>query len=147
VKILQKFESKNPRLDPESFRRIVGWFDLNCQFFGDYGPVRAERKLPSCDGEKNLREHVAATCGSCHANLAAQPLAALVNISQPEESRVLKAPLETKSGGWSQCKGVAWPDTNSGGCKTMLQKILATLPPPGETNTVDLTASSGAHCN
>ena len=39
-----------------------------------------------------------------------QPLAALVNIAAPRESRVLQAPLATGVGGWGQCKQ-AWGGT------------------------------------
>ncbi len=134
VKIVRKGEAKNKRLDPESFRRIIEWFDLNCQFYGDYGPARPQRNPPSPEGEKNLREHVAQTCGICHAKLSGQSLAALVNVALPEESRVLEAPLAVNAGGWAQCKGLAWPGANSDGYQTMLQKILATLPQAGERN-------------
>ncbi len=118
-------------LDRESFRRIVQWLDLNAQYYGDYSFNRPERRRPSRSGERALRAHVRARCGRCHATMADQPFAALVNIALPEESRLLKAPLAKRSGGWGQCEGVVWPDTKAQGYREMLSHVLRAVGPPG----------------
>lgn len=125
VKLLRDGDTNHARLDDASFRRVVEWVDLNCQFFGGYGPTRPERGGPSREGERILRDRVAQACGGCHAKLATQPLAALINLAQPDESRVLKAPLDAKAGGWAQCKGVTWPDTAAAGYQALLRGIPA----------------------
>jgi hypothetical protein len=63
------------------------------------------------------------------ADVADQPLAALVNIALPEESRVLKAPLAAASGGWGQCRQ-AWGDTAAEGYGRMRERVLAAAGEP-----------------
>jgi len=118
-------------LDRESFLRIVQWLDLNAQYYGDYSFNRPERRKPSESGERALRAQVRRQCGKCHATMASQPFAALVNIALPEESRLLKAPLAKRSGGWGQCEGVVWSDTNAHGYREMLSCVLRAVGPPG----------------
>jgi mono/diheme cytochrome c family protein len=116
-------------LDPDSFTRLAEWLDLNCQYYGDYSFERRERRAPSDEGVKALRDHVRQACASCHAGLADQPLAALVNLALPEESRVLKAPLAAASGGWGQCRQ-AWGDTAAEGYGRMRERVLAATGEP-----------------
>jgi hypothetical protein len=121
--------SEKVHLDPDSYTRIVEWLDLNCQCYGDYNFNRKERRQPSAEGVQALRTHLAASCGACHKTMAQQPLAALVNIAQPDESRVLKAPLATAAGGWGQCKQT-WGDTASTDYTAMLERVLAATGEP-----------------
>jgi len=122
------------QLDPESFLRIVQWLDLNGQYYGDYSFNRPERRRPRPEGERQLRSHIARTCGRCHEGMSKQPFAALVNMALLEESRVLKAPLVTSAGGWAQCRGVTWPNTNAAGYQAMLQRVRDAAGPPGPTD-------------
>ena len=105
-------------LDEASFTRIAGWLDLNCQYYGDYSPQRPERRRPSPESEKALRAQVQAQCGSCHAGRSGEPVDALVNIAQPDESRVLMAPLAKAAGGWGQCDRL-WTDATTQGYREM----------------------------
>jgi len=116
-------DHRQAHLDAAGYTRIVEWLDLNGQYYGDYSFQRHERRQPSDDGVRALREHVAQSCNSCHAGMSDQPLAALVNIAEPRESRVLQAPLATGTGGWGQCKQ-AWQDTGAAGYTTMQEKVL-----------------------
>jgi len=127
-------------LDRESLRRIVQWLDLNAQYYGDYSFNRPERRKPSRSGEGALRVHVRRRCGTCHASMASQPFAALVNIALPEESRLLKAPLAKRAGGWGQCQGVEWPDTKAQGYQEMLSYVVRAVGPPGPQ---DIAATCG----
>jgi hypothetical protein len=126
--------------DRESFERIVQWLDLNGQYYGDYSWNRTERRNPSSEGEQSLRRHVAAQCGSCHATMADQPLAALVNIALPDESRLLKAPLSARGGGWGLCKKETWPDTTTTKYQDMLRHVLQTA---GLSARADLAGTCG----
>jgi len=117
------------KLDAESLRRIVGWLDLNVQYYGDYERRRPERQRIGEAAEKALREHLAAACGRCHKDLASQPLAALVNVAWPEASRVLKAPLPTADGGWGQCKA-AFTGTRDKQYQALREKVQAAVAPP-----------------
>jgi len=96
------------QLDRESFQRIVDWLDLNAVCYGDYSWNKPEWRTPLPDGERALREHLRARFGAA---FAAAPLAALVNVALPEESRALKAPLARTAGGWGQIPENGWADT------------------------------------
>ena len=115
-------------LDPESFACIAEWLDLNGQYYGDYSFERHERREPVAAGVDALRGYLRAQCRSCHASLPDQPLAALVSIALPEESRVLQAPLAQAAGGWGQCRE-AWPDTSAAGYGAMREKVIGAAGP------------------
>jgi hypothetical protein len=114
------------KLDRNSFQRIADWLDTNALFYGDYSWNKVEWREPSPDGEKALREHLRETLGR---ELAEQPFAALVNVAEPSESRVLKAPLAEAAGGWGQIERGGWPDTDHPGCRQMRQLIEAAIAP------------------
>jgi len=85
-------------IDADSFERIVTWLDLNSQCYGTYLPNRQEQREADRAGEAALRAYVKQIFGE---ELAAQPLGALVNPTNLEESRILKGPLADKAGGWA----------------------------------------------
>jgi len=114
------------KLDRESFRQIVDWLDLNAQFYGDYSHNRLEDRSISGEGEKALREQIEKAFGS---DLAGQPLAALINVAMPGESRILKAPLATGAGGWGQITSGGWRSTNDAGYQQMRRLVEATIVP------------------
>ena len=87
------------RLDELSLRRIIQWLDMNCIRYGSYSRRKVEWRRLSKDGEKSVREFVKERFGE---KLAAQPMQALVNVAQIDESRILKAPLPLAAGGWGQ---------------------------------------------
>jgi hydrazine synthase alpha subunit-like protein/F5/8 type C domain-containing protein len=99
AKILLDGDENHQPLTGDDFQRVVDWLDVNAEFFGDYSWNKAEWQLPSPEGEKALRDFVRKRFGE---ELASQPYAALVNVSLPAESRVLKALLAAKAGGWGQ---------------------------------------------
>lgn len=105
-------------LDPESFERIAMWLDVNGQYYGDYEFDRPERRPPNPDGVHALREHLRQACGRCHESLADEPEAALLNPAQPDESRVLQAPLAKSAGGWGACPA-GWASIHVSGCRAM----------------------------
>jgi len=89
-------------IDRESYMRIIEWLDLNGQCYGDLFPNRIEdRKID----EGKLTELRAYAKGLLGDKIAAQPATTLVNVSQPDESRILMMPLPVSSGGWGQIKG------------------------------------------
>lgn len=85
-------------IDRDSLERIITWLDLNSQCYGTYLPNREEQRLADPAGEAALRAYVKQVFGEA---LAAQPLGALVNPKNLEESRILKGPLAEKAGGWA----------------------------------------------
>ena len=113
-------------LDRESLQRIFDWLDTNAMFYGDFSWNKVEWRKPSPEGEKALREHIRATFGQ---KLAEQPYAALVNVSEPSESRVLKGPLATSAGGWGQHEKGGWSDTSDEGYRRMSQLVEASIAP------------------
>ena len=84
-------------LDDDSFERIITWLDLNSQCYGTYLPNREEQRRPDTTVEAELRAYVKQLFGD---EPAAQPLGALVNPANLEESRILRGPLQASGGGW-----------------------------------------------
>lgn len=114
------------RLDPESRQRIIGWLDLNAQFYGTYSWNKDEWRRPSPEGEKALRAEIRRKFGD---GLAGQPLAALVNVAMPDESRILKAPLAVAAGGWGQIARGGWKSADDPGFQRMRRLVLAAIEP------------------
>ena len=110
----------------ESFQRIVDWLDLNGQFYGDYSWTKAEWRVISPRGAQALRDHIRASFGPA---LAEQPLAALVNLGMPEQSRILNAPLCARAGGWGQITENGWSGRDDPGYQQMLALVHATIVP------------------
>jgi len=90
-------------MDEESRLRIFEWMDLNAQLNADTFPVNNNREDRKYDpaGMVALRAEIKKQLGAKWARL---PNEALVNVVEPEESRVLMAPLAEKAGGWGQLK-------------------------------------------
>ena len=111
------------KLDRESFQRIVDWLDMNAVRYGDYGRDKTSSRKLNKGGEKALRAYIAECFG---AKLAAQPIQSLVNVSQVDESRILKAPLALDAGGWGQIAN-GWKTTDDPRYKKMLALIAAAM--------------------
>lgn len=114
------------KLDPESLARIVDWLDLNAVCYGDYSWNKQEWRRPQPEGEQALREEIRRRFGP---SLAGQPLAALVNMALPEESRILKAPLATDAGGWGLLRDGGWRDTSDPEYLRMRRLVEAAIAP------------------
>jgi len=97
--ILSGHDKAKLKLDKPSMQRLIDWLDLNIQYAGNYSFNRIEDRQADPAGEKALRAFVKQRFG---AKLAAQPFAALVNVGQPDQSRILRAPMPLASGGWGQ---------------------------------------------
>ncbi len=139
VQVLREKHKDRLRLDAESFQRIVDWLDLNAQYYGDYSFNRAERRPSDRAGEKALRERIRLRFGE---ELAGQPFAALVNVALPTESRILKAPLAVKAGGWGQITTRGWSSTQDRGYREMLKLVEGSIRPM-ERHDITGTCGSG----
>ncbi len=111
------------RLDRDSLQRIVDWLDLNGQFYGDYSYNRVEDRRIDGAGERALREGVRRLLGEAW---AARPIHHLVNVAQPDESRVLLAPLAASAGGWGQVEP-AWADRHDPRWREMAKLVGAAI--------------------
>ena len=132
-------------IDPEGFQRIVDWLDVNAEFYGDYSWNKREWLAADPEGEQTLRQHIAEQFG---ATLAAEPYAALVNVSLPAESRILKAPLTIEAGGWGQVPG-GWTSTSEAGYGRMLELVRESIESPLTEDicgTCDLTPCECRSC-
>jgi hypothetical protein len=118
---------KRVELDRQSFQRIVDWLDVNAPLYGDYSHNRIDTQPPSPEGGKWLREAIAKRFG---AELAAQPYAALVNVADPSESRVLMAPLPVAAGGWGQIAKGAFSGKDDPAWQEMLKLVEGSVTPP-----------------
>jgi hypothetical protein len=113
-------------LDPESRLRIIDWLDLNAPFYGSYSWNKDEWRRTDPQGEKVLRAHIRQRFG---ADLAGQPLAALVNVALPDESRILKAPLAQAAGGWGQVERGGWQSRDDPDYRKMRPLVQAAIQP------------------
>lgn len=117
---------KRVQLDRDSFQRIADWLDVNAQFFGDYSHNRIETQPPLVEGERVLRAAIAKRFGQ---ELAQQPFAALVNVANPAESRILMAPLPTAAGGWDQIKKGAYSGRDDAAFQELARLVAASITP------------------
>lgn len=129
-------------LDRESLGRIVDWLDANAVYYGDYSWNKPEWRTASAEGERALRAEIAAQFDP---DLAGQPLAALVNVALPEESRILKAPLAPDAGGWGLIAKQGWPNTADPAYQRMRQRVEAAFAPL-KHHDIAGTCGHDAHC-
>lgn len=113
-------------LDPESRQRIIDWLDLNAPLYGTYSWNKDEWRQLDPEGERLLREHIRRRFGE---SWAGQPLAALVNVALPEESRILNAPLAIAAGGWGQLEPGGWTSRDDPEYRRMRQLVQAAIQP------------------
>jgi hypothetical protein len=96
---LLKGHCKSLLEDNAGLQTIIAWLDLNVQFFGDYSFSRVEGSTIDKNGEASLREAIKQRFGD---ELANQPFDTLVNVANPDQSRILNIALPTSDGGWNQ---------------------------------------------
>lgn len=115
-------------LPKEDLERIITWLDLNGQQYGDYSFNRIEQRGPSPEGEKALRAYIAEHVG---VELSEQPFAAIVNVGQPDESRILKLRLPENAGGWldDDAEGVLFSDTKDPRYNKLLELVGGSIAP------------------
>jgi len=123
--LMVKRQQGRNKLDRDSFTRIITWLDLSGQYYGDYSWNRIEERKPSKEGQKALRAHVKAVFGEA---VSKAPYAALVNVADVAESRILKAPLAKSAGGWGQIAG-GWKSTDDHGYQAMKKLVIASIQP------------------
>jgi hypothetical protein len=92
----------NCNIDQDSYMRIIEFLDLNAQYYGDLFPNKLEDRQIDQQGFAAVQAFAAQCLGEVFAN---QPARALINVAQPDESRILMAPLAAEAGGWGQVKG------------------------------------------
>jgi hypothetical protein len=116
------------KLPEKDLERIITWLDLNGQQYGDYSFNRIEQRGSSPEGEKVLRRYVAEHFGR---ELSEQPFAALVNVGQPDESRILKLRLPEKAGGWlgEKVEGTVFTDTKDPRYGKLFELVEASIAP------------------
>jgi hypothetical protein len=114
-------------LDGESFSRIVDWLDVNAVCYGDYSWNKPEWCPPFQEGERALRAAIRDRFGPA---MAQEPFAALVNVAEPEESRVLLGPLAAGAGGWGQVAEKGWPSRSDPDYQRMQHLVRASIAPP-----------------
>ena len=95
---------KDLKVDRESVMQMIEWFDLNCQACGDLFPNKVEERTIDPAKMAQLRAYAKQVFGEKFADV---PDRALINPAQPDQSRVLLAPLSVDKGGWGQLPGYA----------------------------------------
>ena len=109
-------------LDRDSRMRIMEFLDLNAQCYGDLFPNKLEERTINPGALAELRTYVKKLFGD---KLAGQPERALINTAQPDESRILQAPLALNAGGWGQIP--AWKSRDDAAYRRMEQLVEACI--------------------
>lgn len=112
-------------LSEDELYAITSWLDLNIPMLGSWSWNQDEFRTISAVGEKRLRDFISHKFGK---KLSKQPISALVNISAPEKSRILLAPLAVDAGGWGQLKPI-WDSKNHKDFKKMQQLVSELIVP------------------
>ena len=109
-------------LDSDERQRLVDWLDVNAQFAGSYSWNRPEMNGIDPSGEQDLRAFLNKRLPA----LSAQPIAALVNTTAWESSRVLLAPLSIQAGGWGLVEG-GWRNNDDPDYRTVQDLVQKTV--------------------
>lgn len=126
------------KLNQEELYAITSWLDLNVPMLGSWSWNQDEFRGTSTIGEKKLRSFISKHFG---AKLSKQPLCALVNVGDPEKSRILLAPLSAEAGGWGQLKP-QWNSTKDPIYK-QLKELIDNLIIPNNINEIAGTCGRG----
>ena len=124
---LLKKGHKNIKLSADEWKALILWMDLNVSQHseGFYGFNRLEQRKPDAAGEAELRKAIAARFGE---KIAQQPYETLVNVGEPEKSRVLMASLPVDKGGWGQWKS-GFKDRDAPEYKDMFALVQKSITP------------------
>ncbi len=109
-------------MDRDSYMRIIEWLDLNAQCYGDLFQNKLEQRRIDPNALEELRAYAAEVLGT---KMAAQPERSLINVAQPDASRILKAPLAQSAGGWGQLD--TWKSTQDEGYQKMAALVDACI--------------------
>jgi len=122
-------------IDEAGFERLATWLDLNAPYYGDYAFIKAERRTVSEAGLAELRRHLKTLNYTLLGDVDKAPVAALVNVAAPLESRALNLPLSEVAGGWARFRPL-WESRKDPGYLQMLQKVMETVGPGTNTSSV-----------
>ena len=134
------------KADEASFRVLMTWLDVNVQYFGDYSFSHLEGRGVEPDGERALREAIAARFGK---EVAGQPFDTLVNVAAPERSRILLMALPERDGGWGKVKDGAFSGRDDPAWRrleALVRGSLKTPPPPRPDGTCGLPQCQCGSC-
>ena len=124
VQMLEKGHN-NVKLTPLEMEQLITWLDLNAPFAGDYSFNRAEDRRVDISKIQALRTSLLTVIKR---DWGTQPMEALINIADPEQSRALLAPLAVEAGGWGQAP-VIFKDRKDPAFIAWRQQILACIQP------------------
>jgi hypothetical protein len=125
AEILRSGHNGRVKLSVGEFRRVAQWLDLNAPFYGDYSWNKPEWRQVVPAAETRLRAAIASRFGE---SVSRQPFAALVNVGDPEQSRILLAGLATAAGGWGQL-APAFSACEDRGWRSLRSLVMASLAP------------------
>jgi len=111
-RVVELIEGKHGdvNVDPESRRKLYTWIDANVPYYGTYEHTRpgtsGSRDAWAGAWSKQFEATFAEHCADCHGGLDMRynRQSTWVNLTHPETSRVLAAPLAKPAGGLGLCK-------------------------------------------
>ncbi|MGB2820834.1 MAG: hypothetical protein WBF17_07630, partial [Phycisphaerae bacterium] len=106
-KLTKQIEARRGKtsVDDESRRRVYTWIEANVPYYATYEHTRpgtpGSRDAWAGPWFKGFQKTYQARCAACHGK---SPKATWINLTRPELSRVLNAPLAKAAGGLELCK-------------------------------------------
>jgi hypothetical protein len=110
-------------MDTVSYMRIIEWLDLNAQCYGDLFPNKLEERRIDGNAMKELKIYAAGFLGQKFVDCEDR---ALINVAQPDESRILMAPLAREAGGWQQTEK-CWKSKEEPDYKKLIELVAACI--------------------
>ena len=120
------------KLTPQEWSDLIIWMDLNAQELPSPDWNLPELAAQEPAGVKALRDYVRTLFGD---EVSRQPYDALVNMTLPEKSRILLAPLPPEHGGWGQFAGTTrYTGTEDPRFRKMSELVRASFKAPRQEN-------------
>jgi len=110
-------------MDTTSYMRVIEWLDLNAQCYGDLFPNKLEERRIDGKAMQELKVYAAGLLGQKFVDCEDR---ALINVAQPDESRILMAPLAKAAGGWEQT-AKCWTGKDDPSYKKMMELVAACI--------------------
>jgi len=108
------------KLSPHEATMVRLWIESGVPYAGTYASLGTGMVGVSLDADVEKRR-----CEGCHAKGPPAPVELQFNLSRPEKSLVLLAPLAKESGGYGLCTGPVFADTRDPDYRKVLASVAA----------------------
>ena len=122
--------SKRAKLSKEEWYRLVTWIDANAPYHDGFVNKRPQSPPYGLPNDRELLESIAAVhgrrCAACH-KPEQITRADWIDLSRPEQSLMLVAPLAKRAGGTGKCSRPVYPDRSDPDYRKVRQLVEAAV--------------------